>query len=828
MSFVAHERGIEWERPQAKAMPGRKLPPLEMVLRSIPELDIDWTNPLKKNRRSRSVASKSVLHPPKVRFAPKLPIRRPPPELRPFLMANGFPEGYEPPPEEEEDPTQMHIPEEDVFGSEQQGAEDNMHGTGKALPSQSPEAAVEDEDLPFPWSGEELYTVFVKFDTDRDKEIHVEEVPRLLAYLGAPPDVDQVREVMASMTSYATLSFEEFCDFMGAYRARDIEHMRAEFHAADDDGSGTLDFEELHALLLKMGYTPTRATTKEAYLKIMGDADTAMNFRQFEALREHLRRTEMFPESDVEELRMLYNRTMARSKDKVDLGSTVSKLANLAQLAEEAWRMSMYLGYSANRDALASLVGVVDADNSGHLSFYELLKLFRLLREKEHRAMVRVINSMGDGTKLPREDLGIALNNLGYTVAEDAISEILEHLGGLESPGSLDVEEFTSLLRLYRRCEGFTSAELKEFRRQFNDEDRDDSGELGTLELGRVLRWFGFPRTLQEVQRLVADLDFDESGELEFTEFTKLMRRLYHEDGEKRRNVFTKLDAHKKGLVPLSVMSRAVQMITGRPANEEFVQKAFEALGQDANANVQRKATGEIFSVNLRGFEAFYKHYSWFTIQENRTNLGYSPLEMVKLKESFDKFDKDKSGTIEKTETILLINHYFPDAKQSKEAQQNMARLMAKVDTDGNFEIDFGEFVSLMRKCDDMRDAADIKREAEVIKDCQFTQDEVEGFRQVFSANANWCGELSADRVVELMMNFAELDQKQAAEIAELVTEVHPYNRDVARFPQFLQVIKQITEDADLGVREAAERVVRRENKGRLSIKAVPPAETLQ
>merc|ERR1719454_2590756 len=148
-------------------------------------------------------------------------------------------------------------------------------------------------------------------------------------------------------------------------------------------------------------------------------------------------------------------------------------------------------------------------------------------------------------------------------------------------------------------------------------------------------------------------------------------------------------------------------------------------------------------SLSVEAFEKFYKQYRKAVVEEIRKNAGYGPKEIIQLSSIFASYDRDKSGTIERSELQKLIAQYFPDATKSRAQQVEIQKILASFDTGAKTgELDFHKFVWLMRKCDDMRDEADVRMEQEVVKECGLTVEEVEGFRQIFSSVVNWTGEL--------------------------------------------------------------------------------------
>jgi len=216
-------------------------------------------------------------------------------------------------------------------------------------------------------------------------------------------------------------------------------------------------------------------------------------------------------------------------------------------------------------------------------------------------------------------------------------------------------------------------------------------------------------------------------------------------------------------------------------------------------------------SIGMGAFEVFYKHYRKALVQEIRKNAGYGPKEIQQLTSIFRSYDRDNSGTIERSELQKLIAQYFPDATKSRAQQIEIQKILASFDTGAKTgELDFHKFVWLMRKCDDMRDEADVHMEAEVVKECGLSVEEVEGFRQIFSSAVNWTGELDVDSLKDLLLRVVDLNDDDGEELHNIIRDIHPHGRDVARFPQFVKLVKRITEDNLLGVNEAASRSLRR------------------
>jgi calcium-dependent protein kinase len=70
------------------------------------------------------------------------------------------------------------------------------------------------------------------------------------------------------------------------------------------------------------------------------------------------------------------------------------------------------------------------------------------------------------------------------------------------------------------------------------------------------------------------------------------------------------------------------------------------------------------------------------------------------LRTAFDMFDKDKSGKIDVSEIMLMLGEDgMQDINVSKE---QLLKYIAEVDENGDGEIDFDEFCTMMSKCQNL------------------------------------------------------------------------------------------------------------------------------
>mmetsp|Transcript_89801 Transcript_89801/g.159696 ORF Transcript_89801/g.159696 Transcript_89801/m.159696 type:complete len:952 (+) Transcript_89801:42-2897(+) len=890
LPFAAFERGVEWERPGVMAvMPPVELPPLKKVLKAVRDMRIDMDI---KEESSMSFRSGPVAFggTPFYKGGPKLPRRRDKKQLAEVVSkigtlptSTGYPPAQSAPKKilqiVEPDSPKSQAPASDSSSNsssdgessdssdslaEYEGSAAHLEEQRKmAIDSKEKKAADkakrarmsvaelcflkpqeeeeeeevvgEDGDIPFNWSEDELRAVFIKFDTDSDGELQTDELEMILGYMGC--SVPEGDTWIKEQCRFATINWEEFVDFIHKFREVDLQRLRKEFDDADTDDSGELDFDELHALLISMGYSATARTTSEA-LEALGCQNGVVSFRKFEKLREHLRMTEGLSKHEVLDLRELYDRASEASADKrkakfdsipVDLAKKEIRAAMGMEgemPAEDAYRVFQYLAYSVDERTVGKMVEQVD-DGNGFISFQELLKLKRLVRDREFQ-IISTACDKGGSKMLHMDKLDASLNDIGYFVSEDAKLHILNLMGELQTENHLSIDEMVEFLRHYRAIEGFTPDEVKSMKEVFDEQCRQmadkaslEMGDkpspkaekekeaeepgLDTLRCGRVMRWFGFPRSIQQVQAMVDIIDLDGSGILEFIEFIKLMHRLFRDETSRRRTIFNSLDKGRTGQVLAPKLHTAIVMLNGGGGSRELAEEAAKLAGFSLSAQAA--------AVSKRDFELFFKHYRTLAVKEIRQNACYSPAEVQHLRNSFNMYDADKSNTVERKELQKLISEYFPEATKSKEAQREVQLAIKRVDVNNDGQLDFLEFLALMRRCDDSRDEADIKLERKVVKECGYDMEEVEGFRTIFTGQANWLGELNLEDLTEILSKVVDLTAEEQMELGSLVREVHPEHRPVARFPQFLKIMKWITDENYGRVNQASARVLRKARK---------------
>jgi len=725
-------------------------------------------------------------------------------------------------------------------------------------------------ELSMKWSDDELRQVFRRFGDQEDKDVHIEDLAKVLRYLGEKPLDEDIKTLVNRHTNYSSLDWTEFMSFMHRYREFDLENLLTLFQEADQNGNHELDFCELHTLLMRSGYSPTIDATLEAFSEIDQDGNGTVDFEEFEKLREHLRNTYGFLKAEAEELKRLYVR--------------VAGSCNKGLPVSEVPRIVSYLGFAPSQGDLEDLLEDIDRDGSSTITYEELLKTLRGIRDLETTTISQIfatrnsdrkihkkadaamaaqllhgqvtvrksaietgdlqkaLQSLGRHTikeqralarkalpvkwSIPTCDIQEVMAELGYLITVGLTFEVLESMADeLDKPDRITPEELSSFMRAFRDVEGFTQQELADLQESFQREQRasvagDCDDSLDALELGRVLRWFGISKPLQQVQRLIEQIDFDASGSLEFDEFTKLMRQLLQADAWNRRRVFEDFTQWPKdGSLPVAEITQAFSTVLDAYPDEDMMELAMQVIHIDGEA------------IDILQFEALFKAYRTESVKMVRQNAGYIRKEVETLKTVFVAFDHNRTGYVGGVELRMLIAENMPEATRTKDGQDEILRLLREVApnvsgpnrkknkdkvTDKRTAeelraLDFQQFLWLTRRLQDHRDEQDILKEAEVAQHIALNSEEIEDYRGLFLEKSGWMGEMDYIGIKDLLSHIQAFSPNQEEELRGLVKHWNPFNEEFVRFPQFLRLMDLISKDNRLGLNDSAQRALRRQ-----------------
>merc|ERR1719347_2390605 len=142
--------------------------------------------------------------------------------------------------------------------------------------------------------------------------------------------------------------------------------------------------------------------------------------------------------------------------------------------------------------------------------------------------------------------------------------------------------------------EGLSQEKLQEYQEIFSFFDRDGGGSISSVELGQVMRTFGWNPTEMELQELINEIDQDGNGSISFNEFVWLMTREIHDADieEEIREAFRVFDKEGHGFISVPDLTHVLQTLGEKLAPDETQELMSEAdLDGDGNINYEEFIT---------------------------------------------------------------------------------------------------------------------------------------------------------------------------------------------------------------------------------------------
>merc|ERR1719189_3560264 len=137
--------------------------------------------------------------------------------------------------------------------------------------------------------------------------------------------------------------------------------------------------------------------------------------------------------------------------------------------------------------------------------------------------------------------------------------------------------------------------EMEEYREIFSFFDRDGGGTITSVELGQVMRTFGWNPSEGDLQEMIAEIDQDGNGSISFNEFLYLMTKSVHEDGdieEEIREAFRVFDREGHGFITVPDLCQVLTTLGDKLTEEESEELLEEAdIDGDGNVNYEEFVT---------------------------------------------------------------------------------------------------------------------------------------------------------------------------------------------------------------------------------------------
>jgi len=588
---------------------------------------------------------------------------------------------------------------------------------------------------------------FKRFQVPDSADCHVGDLCELLQYLGhVIAKKDLVLPLVREVTTYDYLDFDEFLRFMERYLPWERQQFHDVFNRFDEDGSNEISILELKALLNHLGFIPLRGMLREALSIVDENGSGSLDFEELLLFLAVYRRAEGFAQAEVMELRKIFDRFSKKEgglpRKLLPAEALCDALVQVFGLHVSEFAEKLEEQMKSGQGLQKSSYAVVEQGKSESLTFAEFLIFARKTREAALEKLKGTYDSLvagrsanqseaerlkefrkadlnGDGM-VSEQELRKVLISMGYTPLQEPVNEVLQDVDTGQDR-LLDVHDFFDFIFIFRQREGFRKDEVQEMRRLFERFDQDDSGEISAMELKELFRHMGYRVTMDQVHLFVAQVDENNSNCLDFREYLRLMQ--LHREAELRSiaSVFNSLKDPATQLMSTSNIDKAFKGLKQEPpkALPKFGSKG---LDFDALVKIVDSCRSEL-------------------VARERKKAGFTDERIDELQTVFNKFDKDGSGEIDNMELMGILTEFGWNPKTQQEQQELMRKLQVakdaarEADPDHKFEdngIEFWTFVQLSRKLETEHELAEEELMNRLMKELNFSQKEVDDFRQIF------------------------------------------------------------------------------------------------
>jgi len=350
-------------------------------------------------------------------------------------------------------------------------------------------------------------------------------------------------------------------------------------------------------------------------------------------------------------------------------------------------------------------------------------------------------------------EIFVLLRRAGITPLPGVVPELLEELKGSKD-AELNMADFVELHAILSEREGFTKREADSLRILFDRYDKDLNGTMSVFELETAMRWKWYP--VQEdvdahLRKLMDGADtLDKGGEKELTVrgFLQVMRRHQEFEVDMLAQIFDPQPKDVYGRISNETAMKLFQQLGYSFVTAEVVEESHVGAAKEEEKGADGAEAG------------FYLEGLYMALDKIREREGFLMKEIEEFQQAFQRFDKDKTGSIGVLELGGIMR--WLGYSSTVDEQQD---LMDEIDIDKSGELEFNEFLKFMRR---------------------IREDEVMRLRRVFSWEDNdGDGRLSAEelRSVFLVLGYPRMSASQEEQFKE---EYGPAGPEFAQFVEFI------------------------------------------
>jgi Ca2+-binding EF-hand superfamily protein len=188
---------------------------------------------------------------------------------------------------------------------------------------------------------------------------------------------------------------------------------------------------------------------------------------------------------------------------------------------------------------------------------------------------------------------------------------------------------------------------------------------------------------------------------------------------------------------------------------------------------------------------------------------GFTPTEVEEMRAQFQEFDQDGDETVGGHELRRLIESVEPAAAIDAKARDQVASILAQIDSRDEKSITFRQFLKFMRKLQYIHETERQKKEQDIANATGFERGEVRDFHGVFTAHANEEGKISVNGFRRMLYHMVHIKNncKLHRQLIKFVDEADQDRSGALDFPEFLIVLRRL-QDTNFGnINDHSERI---------------------
>jgi len=659
----------------------------------------------------------------------------------------------------------------------------------------------------------------------------------------------------------SALDKQDLVEFVDLYQTQHHQFMVAIFKEVDEDGSGAISPDEVVQLLERRGVTPVPGAVEQLFKEVTGqDTIRDINFQEFLVVYEMVHERAGFTEKELQGLRNIWSRLDSDGNGTLD--------------ADELRAALRWQGFVIDGQVVDRLVKEVQKGKHG-LTQEEYLTVMRKYREAEVDKMLSTYQRQHGQTQsvlILEDELPSLFVEVGYTQASpDVIEEAAavvklqqsKRVGQgnrnvvVQERPALTFDDMYKLMSTFREAKGFLFQELAElvevferfcvvgeFHNAFDDAEIDandvDEGSnsaeehaedqhLTAMQLTNLLRWLGYPALLWKVQELLDGLDLSSNEFLDKDEFMKAMAELRELETKCVRSALKDMRQEEE-LDSAAAAEEKAKKTSWRVLPASRLKSILKELGYSTNQPQMAILLREDLDVSGNAEDPTWAVSN--LLRKHRTNVrqfvqshsGFTQDEVARLRQLFNTFDTQQSGTIKGKQMMRFLSELV--SGKDTDEQQLLRKMMEKANQGDKSELDFQDYLYLMRLRTDQWSTMKLGQEREALASCGFTSSEIGEFRKIFNAAAvNEMGQgslsfgvavtavlsLSIGEVENMMVRVAGPcgDGKRKA-LKDLLMKHDEGHKDALTFAEFLTAVRMIMDKNWHNINSEAEKLAKK------------------